>query len=57
MTQVPSIAEEQASTPLSSAKSATIRIARFNPEHDRERKFMEFTIPYEKWTTVLEFLK
>ena len=54
MTQVPSIAEEQASTPLSSAKSVTLRIARYNPEHDNERKFMEFTIPYEKWTTVLE---
>ena len=54
MTQVPSIAEEQASTPLSSSKSVTLRIARYNPEHDGERKFMEFSIPYEKWTTVLE---
>jgi succinate dehydrogenase / fumarate reductase iron-sulfur subunit len=54
MTQVPSIAEKRASTPLSSAKSTTLRIARFNPEHDGERKFMEFTVPYEKWTTVLE---
>ena len=54
MTQAPSIAEEQASISLSSAKSTTLRIARFNPEHDGERKFMEFTIPYEKWTTVLE---
>jgi succinate dehydrogenase / fumarate reductase iron-sulfur subunit len=54
MTQVPSIAEGQASTSLSSSKTVTLRIARFNPEHDGVRKFMEFSIPYEKWTTVLE---
>jgi len=54
MTQVPSIAEEQTSTPLSSPKSVTLRIARFNPEHDGERNFMEFNVPYQKWTTVLE---
>jgi len=54
MTQVSSIAEQQTSTPLSSSKSVTLRIARFNPEHDSERKFMEFTIPFQKWTTVLD---
>lgn len=56
MTQVPSIAEGQASTPLSSSKTVTLRIARFNPEHDHDRKFMEFNVPYEKWTTVLEVI-
>ena len=56
MAQVPSIAEEQSSTPLSSSKTVTLRIARFNPKHDQERKFMEFNVPYEKWTTVLEVI-
>ncbi|MDH3276633.1 MAG: succinate dehydrogenase/fumarate reductase iron-sulfur subunit [Nitrosopumilus sp.] len=54
MTQVPSIAEEKPTTSLSSPKTATLRIARFNPEKDSERKFMEFNIPYQRWTTVLE---
>ena len=56
MTQVSSIAEQQSSTPLSSSKSVTLRIARFNPEHDSERKFMEFIIPFQKWTTVLDII-
>jgi len=54
MTQVPSIAEEKGSTSLAAAKTATLRIARFNPKKDNERKFMEFNIPYQRWTTVLE---
>ena len=54
MEQISHIAAEQASTPLSSPKSITLRIARYNPEHDDSSKFMEFTIPYERWTTVLE---
>jgi succinate dehydrogenase / fumarate reductase iron-sulfur subunit len=54
MTQVSGIANEQTSTPLSSSKSVTLRIARYNPEHDNTSQFMEFTVPYEKWTTVLE---
>ena len=56
MTQIPSIAEEQASQSLSSPKMATIRIAKFNPTKDDERKFMEFNIPYQRWTTVLEVI-
>jgi succinate dehydrogenase / fumarate reductase iron-sulfur subunit len=54
MAQTPSLAEEKASTPLSASQSITLRIARYNPEHDGTRTFMEFDIPYEKWTTVLE---
>jgi succinate dehydrogenase / fumarate reductase iron-sulfur subunit len=54
MAQTTSLAEENASTPLSSSQSITLRIARYNPEHDSAKKFMEFNIPYEKWTTVLE---
>ena len=54
MAQVSGIADEQTSTPLSSSKSVTLRISRYNPEHDDTSQFMEFTVPYEKWTTVLE---
>lgn len=48
------IANEQASSPLSSSDSITLRIARYNPEKDDASKFMEFVVPYEKWSTVLE---
>ena len=54
MAQVSSIAAEQTSTPLSSSKSITLRISRYNPKHDDSSIFMEFTVPYEKWTTVLD---
>ena len=39
-------------TPTS--KTITLRIARFNPEHDSDQKFMDFSVNVEKWTTVLE---
>ena len=54
MAQLSRIADEQTSTPLSSSKSITLRISRFNPEHDESSGFMEFSVPVEKWTTVLE---
>jgi succinate dehydrogenase / fumarate reductase iron-sulfur subunit len=54
MAQVSSIAEEQTSTPLSSSKSITLRISRYNPAYDETSGFMEFSVPYEKWTTVLD---
>jgi succinate dehydrogenase / fumarate reductase iron-sulfur subunit len=54
MAQVSSIAEEQTSTPLSSSKSITLRISRYNPAYDEASGFMEFSVPYEKWTTVLD---
>ncbi len=54
MAQVSSIANEQTSTPLSSSTSITLRISRFNPEHDESSGFMEFSVPVQKWTTVLE---
>ena len=54
MAQETTIANEQASSPLSSASSITLRIARYNPERDDASKFIEFTVPCEKWTTVLE---
>ena len=54
MTQEATIASEQASSPLSSADSITLRIARYNPQRDDASKFAEFAVPYERWTTVLE---
>ena len=52
MAQVSIIADEQ--TSLSSSKSITLRISRYNPKHDDSSIFTEFIIPYEKWTTVLD---
>ena len=54
MAQVSSIADEQTSTAVSSSHSITLRISRFNPEHDESSGFMEFSVPVQKWTTVLE---
>jgi succinate dehydrogenase / fumarate reductase iron-sulfur subunit len=48
MAQVPSLAEK------STMQTITLRIARFNPANDSIKKFMEFNVSYEKWTTVLE---
>ena len=53
MAQTPSL-EENTPTSLSHSQLITLRIARYNPEHDTVKKFMEFQVPYEKWTTVLE---
>ena len=39
---------------VSPTKTITLRISRFNPQTDASQKFMEFQIPYEKWTTVLD---
>ena len=32
----------------------TLRIARYNPQKDDSKSFMEFEVPAQKWTTVLE---
>ncbi|MCE9651539.1 MAG: succinate dehydrogenase iron-sulfur subunit [Nitrosarchaeum sp.] len=50
MGQIPSMAEEN----MTPSQSITLRIAKYNPEHDSAKKFMDFTITYERWTTVLE---
>jgi len=50
MAQVSSISNQHSPT----AKSITLKISRFNPEHDESSGFMEFNVLYEKWTTVLE---
>jgi succinate dehydrogenase / fumarate reductase iron-sulfur subunit len=55
MSQSPQkIAEEKSSTEISSAKTIILRIAKFNPEHDTDQQFVDFKVPYERWTTVLD---
>ncbi len=54
MAQASGIAEEQADSHVSPSQNVTLRIARYNPEVDDESRFMEFSVPYERWTTVLE---
>ena len=44
----------QASQPPSQTKTITLRIAKYNPNTDSEKKFEKFTVPYERWTTVLD---
>ncbi|RMW37838.1 MAG: succinate dehydrogenase iron-sulfur subunit [Nitrosopumilus sp.] len=48
MAQVSDVADNQ------SSQTKTLRIARYNPEKNSEKQFMEFSVPVEKWTTVLE---
>ena len=48
------IAEEQSSTEVSSSNTIILRIAKFNPENDSNKQFVDFTVPYERWTTVLD---
>lgn len=55
MSEATQIAEEQSSTEsISSSKTITLRIAKLNPEHDSESRFVDFKVPYERWTTVLD---
>jgi len=42
------------STVPSETKNITLRIARSNTNQNSKTKFMEFDVPYEKWTTVLD---
>ena len=48
------LSAEESSTVVSPKQSITLRIAKYNPSKDHESKFMEFQVPYEKWTTVLD---
>jgi len=50
----PKIAAEQATTIVSPAKTITLRIQRYNPNTDQKKRWIDFQIPYEKWTTVLD---
>ena len=54
MATVPEIAEEKTSTPISLSKTITLRIAKYNPNEDQEKRYITFQVPVEKWSTVLE---
>ena len=54
MATVPEIATEKTSTPISSSKTITLRIAKYNPSEDPEKRYITFQVPVEKWSTVLE---
>ncbi|WP_268543794.1 succinate dehydrogenase/fumarate reductase iron-sulfur subunit [Candidatus Nitrosotenuis cloacae] len=54
MSETQGIAEEQSSTEISSQKTITLKIAKYNPDHDSSSQFASFTVPYERWTTVLD---
>lgn len=46
--------EEESQTTTSTSKSIILRISRSNPQAGTTKSFMEFKVPYEKWTTVLD---
>jgi len=54
MSEEQKMAQEVSSTEISSSNVITLKIAKYNPEHDEEAKFAEFKVPYERWTTVLD---
>ncbi len=45
---------EELQTIASTTKSIILRISRSNPKAGTSKSFMEFKVPYEKWTTVLD---
>ena len=54
MALAPALAEEKTSSVISPGKILTLRILKFNPKTDDKKKFLEYQVPYEKWTTVLD---
>lgn len=52
----PIISEEVSSTVLSSSNTVTLRISKYNPKSDSSAKFVEFKVPVQKWTTVLDII-
>ncbi len=50
----PQTLEEKPVAVESQSKSITLRISKFNPKTESNRNFVDFTIPYERWTTVLD---
>ena len=48
------LAEEKATSVITQGKTITLRILKINPKTDDKKKFIEYQIPHEKWTTVLD---
>ena len=51
----PQLLKEKSETGKSS-KSIILRISKFNPKKDSKSTFLEFTVPYQNWTTVLDVI-
>ena len=41
-------------TSVPASKYVTLRISKFNPKKESSPKFIDFKVPYQKWTTVLD---
>ncbi len=52
----PKLSDESPSTIVSSTNSVTLRISKFNPKIDSAATFVEFKVPVQKWTTVLDVI-
>jgi len=50
------LSDEVSSTVVSSTNSITLRISKFNPKTDSSATFVEFNVPVQKWTTVLDVI-
>src|SRR5574341_1517390 len=50
------LSDEIPSTIGSSTNSVTLRISKFNPKTDPAATFVEFNVPVQKWTTVLDVI-
>lgn len=53
-TTIKQISEEESQTIASPSRSIILRISRSNPQAGTPKSFMEFKVPYEKWTIVLD---
>jgi len=56
MAQIPTLAEEKTNSLASPAKTITLHIPKFNPATDSKKTWIDFQIPYQKWTTVLDVI-
>ncbi|MFB5645477.1 MAG: succinate dehydrogenase/fumarate reductase iron-sulfur subunit [Nitrosopumilaceae archaeon] len=54
MAQTTSLAEEKINSPASPSNTITLRVSKFNPVTDSAKHWIDFKVPYQKWTTVLD---
>lgn len=54
MAQTTSLAEEKVNSLASPSNTITLRVAKFNPATDNEKHWIDFQVPYQRWTTVLD---
>src|SRR5574342_1029701 len=50
------LSAETPSTTDSLSNTITLRISKFNPKKDSTATFVEFNVPVQKWTTVLDVI-